>query len=184
MESIFDLMKFAESLGAFGFSFSRTIPIGRASEINDYQNKEFIQKYFEMGRKCSEYAKSSKMQLLIYDPIRHQFDTRIYDYLKEHSYLSHIWGGCTAGCNFLYIQLNKDVLACTAITEPCGNLNTESLYEIWENSKQLVDLRTRKNLKGKCSSCKRKEICGGCRAYALATTGDINGEDKFCKRYY
>ena len=76
------------------------------------------------------------------------------------------------------------MLACTAITEPCGNLNENTLQEIWEDAKQLVDLRTRKNLTGKCAKCKRNIICGGCRAYALATTGDINAEDKFCKRFY
>jgi radical SAM protein with 4Fe4S-binding SPASM domain len=117
---------------------------------------------------------------LIDDPLRHKFDVRIKDYFKTNPDLSNVWGGCTAGCKFLYILLNKDVLACTAISEPCGNLNKNTLEEIWNSSKQLEELRTRDNLKGKCGKCSNKYICGGCRAYALATTGDILEEDRFC----
>ncbi|MFH1838966.1 MAG: hypothetical protein ABH820_01585 [Patescibacteria group bacterium] len=38
----------------------------------------------------------------------------------------------------------------------------------------------RYNLKGKCAICKYKFACGGCRAYAHATTGDILSEDTGC----
>ena len=123
----------------------------------------------------------SKLEFLIDDPLRHKFDKRIEKYFETNPDLSKVWGGCTAACNFLYVLLNKDVLACTAITEPCGNLNDNTLEEIWYNSKQVEELRTRENLKGKCGKCKRKYICGGCRAYAYATTGDILGEDSFCR---
>lgn len=180
VDTIFDLMKFVEKLGVYGFSYSRTIPIGRATDKKD-NNEKFINRYFEMGRKTSEYAMTSKLEFLIDDPLRHKFDKRIAKYFETNPDLSKVWGGCTAGCNFLYVLLNKDVLACTAITEPCGNLNNNTLEEIWHNSKQVEELRTRDNLKGKCGKCKRKYICGGCRAYAYATTGDILGEDLFCR---
>ena len=179
VDTIFDLMKLVETLGVYGFSYSRTIPIGRAKVIDN--DDEFIRKYFEMGKMTSKYALTSKLEFLIDDPLRHKFDTRIEEYFKTKPDLSKVWGGCTAGCNFLYILLNKDVLACTAIVEPCGNLNNNTLQEIWEKSKQIEELRTRENLKGKCGKCKNKYICGGCRAYAYATTGDILQEDVFCR---
>lgn len=180
VDTIFDLMKLVETLGIYGFSYSRTIPIGRAKDKKD-NNDEFIKKYIEMGKKTSEYALTSKLEFLIDDPLRHKFDKRIEKYFESNPDLSKVWGGCTAGCNFLYVLLNKDVLACTAITEPCGNLTKNTLEEIWNNSKQIEELRTRENLKGKCGKCSKKYICGGCRAYAYATTGDILGEDSFCK---
>ncbi|MBU1032878.1 hypothetical protein KJ937_03035 [Patescibacteria group bacterium] len=50
-----------------------------------------------------------------------------------------------------------------------------------ENSKMLRIARSlRYNLKGKCAICKYKFACGGCRAYAHATTGDILSEDTGC----
>lgn len=180
VNSILDLMKFVENIGVYGFSYSRTIPIGRATGLKD-DNDNFIEQYFNMGKETSEYAKNSKLEFLIDDPLRHKFDVRIKEYFKTNPDLSKVWGGCTAGCNFLYVLLNKDVLACTAITKPCGNLNDSTLKEIWYESKQIEELRTRDNLKGKCAKCKNKYICGGCRAYAYATTGDVLGEDGFCK---
>ena len=179
VDTIFDLMKFVESLGVYGFSYSRTIPIGRGQAYNE-SKKKFLDKYFEMGRKTSEYSQKSKLEFLIDDPLRHKFDVRIKKYFEEGHDLTKVWGGCTAGCNFLYILLNKDVLACTAISKPCGNLNENSLKEIWYESKQVEELRTRENLKGKCGKCVNKYICGGCRAYAYATTGDLLEEDNFC----
>src|SRR5690606_9152973 len=106
---------------------------------------------------------------------------RIKEYLENNKDLSKVWGGCTAGCNFLYILIDKSVLSCTAVTEPCGDLNNSNLKEIWYNSKQLEEFRTRDNLKGKCGKCEQKYICGGCRAYAFATNKDILSEDTFCR---
>lgn len=178
VDRILDLMKFVDSLGVYGFSFGRTIPVGRGKEL-DYASASFLRKYYKMGRETSEYSLSSNMEFLIDDPLRFKFDCRSIELLKKHD-ISDLWGGCSAGCNFLYITLDYDVLSCPVILEPCGNLNNNSLKEIWENSKQLCEFRTRYNLKGKCGSCRFKNICGGCRAYALSTSGDILGEDSFC----
>jgi radical SAM protein with 4Fe4S-binding SPASM domain len=180
VDDILELAKFADSLGVYGFSYSRIIPIGRAHHNND-ANKNFIKKYLAMGNEVTKYISSSKMELLVDDPLRHIFDCRIKQFMSQKPNLENVWGGCTAGCKFLYVRLDKKVIACTAIEEPCGDLNKESLYEIWHNSKQLEGLRTREFLKGKCGECSKKYLCGGCRAYALATTGDLFGEDTFCQ---
>ena len=36
------------------------------------------------------------------------------------------------------------------------------------------------NLKGTCGLCQYKKLCGGCRAKAYFTNGDIYGEDPTC----
>ncbi len=179
VDYILDLMKFVDSLGVYGFSFGRAIPVGRGKNL-DYVNIDFIKKYFNMGRLTSEYSLTSNIQFLIDDPLRFMFDVRSRKLLNSNINIEKIWGGCSAGCKFLYITLDKEVLSCPVIMEPCGNLNNCSLKDIWYNSKQLSELRTRSNLKGKCQVCKNKYLCGGCRAYALATTGDLLGEDLFC----
>lgn len=178
VDEIFELMKFVDSLGIYGFSFGRTIPVGRGKKLN-YATPEFLKKYFKMGKETSEYSLNSNLEFLIDDPLRFKFDCRSKELLKEKD-LSELWGGCSAGCNFLYITMDLDVLSCPVIMEPCGNLKDSTLEEIWNNSKQLCEFRTRYNIKGKCGKCKFKNICGGCRAYALSTTGDVLGEDLFC----
>ncbi|RSN74954.1 MAG: hypothetical protein DSO07_09055 [Thermoproteota archaeon] len=45
--------------------------------------------------------------------------------------------------------------------------------EIWKESPIFKALRNRSNLKGYCASCRYRETCGGCRARALAYTGDL-----------
>jgi len=41
-------------------------------------------------------------------------------------------------------------------------------------------LRNRDRLRGSCGTCPYKYVCGGCRARALAYTGDILGSDPGC----
>lgn len=178
VDEILDLMKKVDSLGVYGFSFGRTIPVGRGKKI-DYSSKDFMDKYFKMGYETSKYSLKSNLEFLIDDPLRFKFDCRSRELLKNKN-INELWGGCSAGCNFLYVNLDLDVLSCPVIMEPCGNLKKESLEEIWNNSKQLEEFRTRNNLEGKCGNCNFKNICGGCRAYALATTGSVLGEDTFC----
>lgn len=180
VNTIFDLMRLCEELGVYGFSFGRAMPIGRAKN-NKLNNSEFINNYINMGYKVSSYASNSKMQILIDDPLRHFFDKRIIEYIANYD-IPEMRGGCSAGCRFLLILPNCDVLACPAISEPCGNLLTENLQNIWYNSKQIKELRSRKNLEGDCKNCINKNICGGCRAYAESCSGNLLSEDTFCKQ--
>lgn len=180
VEDLFGIMLLAEKLGAYGFSYSRTIPIGRAEELRLYPNG-FWEKYLAAGIKCSEYAGKTKMRFIIDDPLRHMFDVRSKKFLEENEgKLDKVWGGCTAGLSYLYVLLNGDAIACTALTKPAGNIFEDTIENIWINSELLLNLRNRTTLNGKCGTCSKKYYCGGCRAYAFATTQDERGEDTFC----
>lgn len=181
VSELFDVMKLSEELGAYGFSFSRTIPIGRAKD-KDLDVKEFREEYFYYGKKCSEYAKHSNVKLIIDDPLRFQFDVRAIEKLEKGDMdISKVWGGCTAGQTYLYILINGDIVPCTALVKSLGNVHVSSIKDIWYNAELLQKLRTKKFLKNKCGICENKYLCGGCRAYALALTGDEFREDTFCE---
>ncbi|HZD06314.1 MAG TPA: hypothetical protein VE173_15495, partial [Longimicrobiales bacterium] len=49
----------------------------------------------------------------------------------------------------------------------------------WEGSDVFLLLRSGK-LRGKCGRCEYRRVCGGCRARALANTGDLLGPDDSC----
>jgi hypothetical protein len=62
---------------------------------------------------------------------------------------------------------------------PVGNIKERSLTSIWEDSRILQQLR-RGAYTGRCGACEYRDVCGGCRARALANTGELLGEDPLC----
>lgn len=88
--------------------------------------------------------------------------------------------GCVCGNGMFYIKPNGDVWPCAFVPISGGNLRKATPAEIWNGSELFASLRDRNNLKGKCHSCSQREMCGGCRARALAHTGDLFGEDPGC----
>lgn len=88
--------------------------------------------------------------------------------------------GCHAGIHYLSLRPNGEVYPCPFLQISAGNIRKQSLFEIWQNSKILQDLRNRNLLTGKCGSCEYKYVCGGCRARAYIYTGNLFGEDPLC----
>lgn len=62
----------------------------------------------------------------------------------------------------------------------CGNVRTDSLVDVYRTHPVFLALRDPAGLKGKCSSCPFKNVCGGCRARAYACTGDYLAADPTC----
>jgi radical SAM protein with 4Fe4S-binding SPASM domain len=63
---------------------------------------------------------------------------------------------------------------------PLGNVRERPLSEIYRESPELARLRDMDALRGKCSGCDFRWMCGGSRARAYAMTGDVMGSDPFC----
>jgi radical SAM protein with 4Fe4S-binding SPASM domain len=88
--------------------------------------------------------------------------------------------GCAAGKKVCTILPDGTVWPCPNLQVEVGNILEKSLRELWRESKVVQDLQDRRRLKGRCGSCKIRWMCGGCRAYAHATTGDYLAEDSMC----
>lgn len=92
-----------------------------------------------------------------------------------------VFHGCSAGRGFVYIKPNGEVWPCPFIEVSCGNVRDKPFLEIWSGSPVLRALRERERLlKGRCSDCEYRRLCGGCRGRAWATTGDYLAEDPSC----
>lgn len=78
------------------------------------------------------------------------------------------WTGCYAGCRNVGIEADGGVKGCLSLqasTATEGNLQTESLADIWHRPGAFAYNRqfTLDNLKGFCRTCVHAEICrGGC----------------------
>ncbi len=88
--------------------------------------------------------------------------------------------GSTCGKVSLHIRPNGDITPCGFIDIVIGNIITDDIKDIWNNSEVLGKMRN-KTPQGKCTSCASYEECvGGCTARSLALTGDINNPDPHC----
>jgi len=100
---------------------------------------------------------------------------------KDGSDLEHC-GPCLIGTVFLGIKSNGDIFSCPMLDNVIiGNIRTNDIQSLWNNSKILKKVRDLKLLKDKCHSCKIVKYCGGgCRAMALIKYGDILMPVPFC----
>jgi AdoMet-dependent heme synthase len=80
----------------------------------------------------------------------------------------------------LFIAHTGEVYPCASLPIVAGNVRIQKLGEIYRRSKVLDSLNDVGNLKGKCSTCGFKQICGGSRARALAVNKDVFQEDPGC----
>jgi heme b synthase len=88
--------------------------------------------------------------------------------------------GCMAGTGFCFISHRGRVQGCGYLDVEAGNIRDKSFGEIWTNSALFRELRDLSNLKGKCSMCEYKVVCGGCRARAYESTGDYLESEPYC----
>src|SRR5439155_880067 len=80
-----------------------------------------------------------------------------------------------------YCRITPDgkLTPCPYIPEEAGDLQTQGFAEIWRSAPLLRQLREGA-LGGKCGSCEYRQLCGGCRARALALEGDVLAADPSC----
>ena len=88
--------------------------------------------------------------------------------------------GCLAGTGVAFISYIGEVFPCGYLPALAGDLNHQSLEEIWNNAPVFQQLRDTDGLKGKCGYCEFRNVCMGCRARAFAATGDFMDEEPFC----
>lgn len=86
---------------------------------------------------------------------------------------------CLAGRRYFRIGPKGEVTPCPYIPEGVGSVRWQALREIWETGDAFVKLRGEMP-EGKCGACDYRISCGGCRARALATSGDLMAEDGKC----
>lgn len=91
--------------------------------------------------------------------------------------------GCLAGTRYCRITPSGDVTPCPYLPTVVGNVRSDGFRAIWRSSPELVRLRAPR-LGGKCGRCRFSQgddpVCVGCRARALALTGDALAADPWC----
>ena len=86
---------------------------------------------------------------------------------------------CPCGSQYCRITPDGKLTPCPYVPEVAGDLRRDSFAHVWRSSELLLSLRN-PDLGGRCGRCEYRALCGGCRARALAVTGDILADDPSC----
>lgn len=177
-----ELMELVDDLGSGIMLMYQLVPVGRGDAIRDATLS-----INENERLLKFLAKKQKDISTIVEPVA---GPQYWPYLMEERGLKNplwlkaaeqVFHGCAAGRGFVYIKANGDVWPCPFVEVNAGNVRERPFDLIWRDSEVFHTLRNRENtLKGRCSDCRYRTICGGCRGRAMACTGDYLAEDPSC----
>jgi radical SAM protein with 4Fe4S-binding SPASM domain len=98
----------------------------------------------------------------------------------DRTALEAVTRGCLAGTGVCFVSHKGDVFPCGYMPLKAGNVGEKRLREIWAQAPLFANLRNTSLLKGRCGRCGYAQICSGCRARALAVSGDAFDEDPGC----
>lgn len=167
LDHITDYLDLAESLNISTVYFRRNIQHDPGLSIK--------QRYLNFLKNIPEFRKRYRVKIYSGDPLFCFFQAQKLD----DSDLFNMYSGCSAGISSLSVMADFSVQPCTRLPIPLGNLNNETLENIWLENGLLKKLRLR-NYEYGCGICKYKYVCGGCRAFAYLSRGDYQEEDIFC----
>lgn len=170
-----EIISYADELRAHVILLYQFIPSGRGVESSQLElsAEEFRQEILDAG------ALQKDLHPVI-APVGLPEYWALHNTLKNGGRRSNVLRGCICGNGMFYIKPNGDVWPCAFVPVIGGSLREKSPLEIWRDSDLFRRLRDRDNLKGICRTCSQRDMCGGCRARALASTGDMFAEDPKC----
>ncbi len=87
---------------------------------------------------------------------------------------------CMAGDGFLFVGARGEVRPCGYFNKIVGNVRETPLDQLYLGSADLHELRDPAGLQGRCRGCQYRTVCGGCRARALAHSGQALADDPLC----
>ncbi len=85
-----------------------------------------------------------------------------------------------AGDGFCFVSNLGEVYPSGFLPLSGGSVRREGLVSAYRDSSLFQGLRDRSLLQGRCGACEYRQVCGGSRSFAYATTGDIHGEVSSC----
>lgn len=88
--------------------------------------------------------------------------------------------GISDGVGFLFVSHRGDIYPSGFLPIETGNVRRDDVVDVYRHHPTFVRLRDVSALGGKCGVCPFKHVCGGSRARAFATSGDLMAEDPLC----
>lgn len=168
LERMYDLVK---SIGAVGWHVFLLVPVGRAEELK--------------GEELNAAMYEDALEGLYKMETRNEIELKVtcaphyYRIVKEKGGVPKS-PGCLGGKSFMFISHRGVAQPCGYLEVPSGDVREWGVKRVWEGSPVFNELRRLDSYKGKCGRCKYLKICGGCRARAYESSGDILEEEPYC----
>lgn len=170
-------MEYAESTGAKAVNYFFLVCTGRGQKATDLTPEEYESALKSIALKEEEY----RGRIMVRARCAPHLMRVAGESDPESALLKGSTSGCIAGRGYLRISPEGFVTPCPYIPVRDGSpsLKDKPLSEIWEKGREFESLRN-PAYKGRCAECEYSESCGGCRARALASAGDLMAEDPWC----
>lgn len=177
MREIPAFIEFAEGTGAKAVNFFFLVCTGRGQKATDLTPQEYESALNSIALKEKEY----RGRIMVRARCAPHLVRVAGESDPESALLKGGTSGCIAGRGYLRISPEGFVTPCPYIPVSDGtpSLKEKPLSEIWEKGREFVLLRD-PSYHGRCAECEYADSCGGCRARALASTGNILAEDPWC----
>ncbi|MBI3399069.1 MAG: radical SAM protein [Deltaproteobacteria bacterium] len=171
-----DVIEYTYKKGARACNIFFLVCTGRGQEMTDISPKQYEETLTYLIKAEKEY----KDKMMVRARCAPHFLRIAHKLNPESPLLKGATSGCIAGTGYFRITPEGDVTPCPYMPTKVGNLTETGLSQIWTTSSVFQSLRNPK-YEGRCKDCDYSEVCGGCRARALAATSNLMGEDPWCE---
>lgn len=168
------LLDWSAAEGAVSFNLYFLVPTGRGMDLTDLEPRRIETLLAELAAAESRYRGT----MMVRAKCAPHFMRHVHQADPESPVLSYRTR-CPCGIDYCRITPDGKLTPCPYMPTEAGDLRRQPFGEIWSGSKLFGELRER-SLGGRCGRCEYRMVCGGCRARALATTGDYLAEDPGC----
>lgn len=176
------LIDTAGRLGARSVKINPVTPLGRGGALTDRGKTLPVEELLRLSG-------------WVEGDLSHRYDIETFFTIPSAlKPISHLFDGRNAQCrilNIIGILAGGDISICgIGREEPkliMGNVRTDDLAEVWENSPILERLRevVPRRMEGICGRCVMAGIClGSCRADAYVLSGSLSASHWICEEAY
>jgi len=171
-----ELAAFSAEHGAHAWNVYFLVCTGRGQGLTDLSSDEYEQALHELRTIQREHAG----KLMVAVRCAPHFRRVVAEDGQPAVGFNAFPSGCPAAFHYARIGPRGELTPCPYMPNEVGLLSEQRLSTLWQNAPELLQLRDRDALQGKCGPCSYRDTCGGCRARALAITGDPMAEDPSC----
>jgi len=168
------LVDWAAAQGAVCFNLYFLVPTGRGGGLADLEPERIE----ELLGLLAEAERRQRGAMMVRAKCAPHFMRRVHEATPDSPVLQYRTR-CPCGIDYCRITPDGKLTPCPYMPSVAGDLRRQSFAEIWSGSELLASLR-RRELGGRCGRCEYRLVCGGCRARALAASGDPLAEDPSC----
>jgi radical SAM protein with 4Fe4S-binding SPASM domain len=170
--------------GAYGWQLQLMVPMGRAADASDLWLEPYHQLEL-MPHVAKARHKADELGIKLWPGNNIGYFGPFEHLLRSDRSRTGFSSGCGGGIRTMGIEANGDIKACSAMASKGfvgGNVRTQKVRDIWDNSRELSFTRNfvLDDLWGFCRSCYYAEICkGGCLWTSSTLLGRV-GNNPYC----